>query len=113
LVDPDAEHVLKFLKQVFAALEVAGRSHADLNVVPSGFGELEIVVEGYNAINLGQGKVDFPRQLEDGGAREIAKLLLKLMQNHDEAARFVFPVLDELCQMGRELWLGNLIENGC
>ena len=101
-VETDAEFTFKFEDDVLAALQVARGAEANLNEVAAGLLEFEEVVERQHAVDFGERHVEHGGDFERDFARDVAVGLLDAVHDHDEVARFAFPLCDEVRQFRRE-----------
>ena len=67
----------------------------------AGRDQFEIVVEGQNLVDPGDGHPGFPGQKQTGLARDKSHAVLNLMEDHDEVALLVFPFLRALANVLR------------
>ena len=95
-VDGTPDLALDSHDEVLAALEVACGSHADLDLNVAGLLEFEQVVEGYDAVDFGDWDLEPICNFKCRLARDEAEVFLYAVQDHDQVARLVFPVRDEL-----------------
>jgi len=77
-------------------LQVAGRAHADLDVVAPGRLQPEIMVEGDHFVDPRHADPQLLRQLARHSAGHVAEFVLDRMQDHDQVALLAFPLPGQL-----------------
>src|SRR5574344_57752 len=101
-VDADAELALELVDDVFAAAQIAGRAHADLDDVLAGLLKLEEIVERHHAVYLRKRNIEHLGDFDGDVAGNVTIGLLDLMENHDEISWFGLPFGDEGLQLRRQ-----------
>jgi len=84
LMKIDAEQGFDTLGQCIAAHRLASLGATEFQHVPAGGMIAVIMIEGYNAVDLGAGKVELLGDNRQGFLRHVSELLLDLMQNRKE-----------------------------